>query len=147
MNPSEKSDLFDRIREELRSCGIDLEAMTGGELNASCMKVVCVPVGLGRSLEELGRGVRDRVVMVRVDEETSQALDDWVETGTVKSRSEAAALFIREGLKVRAGELDQLEEALKGVEEAKERLRQQAREVFGGEDVATGGESDDDETE
>jgi hypothetical protein len=54
-----------------------------------------------------------------------------VETGAVKSRSEAAALFIKEGLKVRAKELEQLRGALKGVEEAKEKLRARAREVFG----------------
>jgi hypothetical protein len=69
--------------------------------------------------------------MVRVDEGTSKALDAWVETGAVRSRSEAAALFIREGLQVRADELEQLKDALNGVEEAKHRLREKARQVFG----------------
>jgi hypothetical protein len=41
-----------------------------------------------------------------------------------------AALFIREGLKVRASELDKLGEAIQGVEEAKERSRKKARDVF-----------------
>ena len=58
-------------------------------------------------------------------------LDAWVETGAVKSRSEAAALFIREGLGVRESELADLKEALEGVNEAKERLRSRASRVLG----------------
>lgn len=147
MNVTDKGEFWEQIRQAMRNCGVDLETLKVGKFDPACMKVVCVPAGLGTRLEELGKGVRDQVVMVRVDEETSGKLDAWVETGAVKSRSEAAALFIREGLEVRAGELEQLEEALKGVEEAKERLRQQAREVFGGEEASAGEEGDGDETE
>jgi len=53
--------------------------------------------------------------MIRTDEETTRTLDDWVETGYFKSRSEAAALFLREGLKMRADELAKLKEALEEV--------------------------------
>ena len=74
--------------------------------------------------------------MVRVDEETSEALDKWVESGVVKSRSEAAALFIREGLGIRSGELEQLAGALREVEEAKQRLKKKARDVLGPETVS-----------
>jgi metal-responsive CopG/Arc/MetJ family transcriptional regulator len=87
-------------------------------------------------LSELGDAIRDKVVMVRVDEETSEELDAWVETEVVKSRSEAAALFIREGLKVRADELAQLKDALRDVERAKENLRHKARDVFDGAENA-----------
>jgi len=69
--------------------------------------------------------------MVRVDEDTSKRLDAWVEIGAVKSRSEAAALFIREGLQVRADEMGELEEALQKVENAKQVLRDKAKTVFG----------------
>jgi len=54
-----------------------------------------------------------------------------VETGAVKSRSEAAALFIKEGLRVRATELSELGESLREVEEARDRLRKRVREVLG----------------
>ena len=54
-----------------------------------------------------------------------------MESGAVKSRSEAAALFIREGLKVRAGELDQLQESLRDLERAKSKVRDKVKEVFG----------------
>ncbi len=65
--------------------------------------------------------------MVRVDQETAAKLDTWVETGAVKSRSEAAALFIREGLNVRASELERLNDALRSYADAKERLQREAR--------------------
>ena len=96
------------------------------------IKVVCVSPDLKASAEEMKGKQRDQVVMVRVDEETRDKLDDWVQTGAVKSRSEAAALFIREGLKVREDELERLRDALREVEAAQERLQQKAQEVFGG---------------
>ncbi len=126
------------VQEKLRAKGIDID-MTGN-LETSTetdgptrIKVVCVAPGLRESVREMEKNPRDQVVMVRVDEKTSQALDAWVETGAVKSRSEAAALFIREGLKMRADELERLRDALRDVESAKERLRQKAQELFGDE--------------
>lgn len=131
MPGSRNSGIFDRIQDELSRWGIDLEAMSCDEVTPDCMKVVCMPAGLQESLDELGRKPRGKVVMVRVDDDTSDTLDAWVETGAVKTRSEAAALFIREGLRVREQELSQLRDALRGVENAKEKLRRRARDVFG----------------
>lgn len=138
MTKAEISDLWQRIQSQLREKGIDLAAVCGDDLDASGMKVVCMPLGLGESLEELSKSTRNQVVMVRVDEETSRALDAWVETGAVKSRSEAAALFIREGLGVRAAELEQLGDALRDVERAKDRLRERVRDVFRRDDDVEG---------
>ena len=95
------------------------------------LKLVCVPSSLRSSVEEMSGAPRDQVVMVRVDGKTSATLDSWVQTGAVKSRSEAAAVFIREGLKVRAHELQELKDALADVEAAKSRLREKARQVLG----------------
>jgi hypothetical protein len=141
--------LASRIKESLAGAGITLENL--GELTALCgdaasraVKVVAVPLGLREGIDELNTNPRDRVVMVRVDKDTSEALDAWVQTGALKSRSEAAALFMSEGLKIRTGELSQLKEGLEEVEEAKRRLHERAREVLGnvsGEDDEPGGES------
>ncbi|MEE9245925.1 MAG: hypothetical protein V3U63_06960 [Gemmatimonadota bacterium] len=131
MTQAKSSDMWDLIQTELRDKGIDVEALSCCGPDSSCLKVVCLPVGLGSSLEELGKEVRDQVVMVRVDEDTRRKLDAWVASGAVKSRSEAAALFIQEGLKVRATELERLGDAIQAVEEAKERLQKKARDVFG----------------
>lgn len=130
--------IVNKVRDKLREKGIAFD--TSGIMDACCatdgsprIKVVCVSPGLHDTVEEMKENPREVVVMVRVDEGTSVALDAWVETGAVQSRSEAAALFIREGLKVRADELERLAEALRAVNEAKSRLRDQAKEVFGGE--------------
>ena len=128
--------LASRIKESLAGAGITLENL--GELTALCgdaasraVKVVAVPLGLREGIDELNTNPRDRVVMVRVDKGTSEALDAWVQTGALKSRSEAAALFMNEGLKIRTDELSQLWEGLRDVEEAKRRLHERAREVLG----------------
>ena len=134
MAEKEAAGFFDRIKDELGRWGVELEALSCDDLTPDCMKVVCMPAGLRASLEDLGKTPRGNVVMVRVDDDTSRKLDAWVETGAVKTRSQAAALFIREGLKVREQELSELETALRGVHDAKEELRRKAREVFGEDD-------------
>ena len=141
---SESSGSFDlgsilgSIEEHLSEAGLDVDLGSESGVwswpkNSKRVKVVCVAPGLKNSVDELGKSPRDQVVMVRVDTTTSEMLDAWVETGAVKSRSEAAALFIREGLSVRADELERLREAIGDVENARERLREQARQVFGEE--------------
>ena len=149
-NAAENPNLWQRIRSRLAEHGVyvgindiddlsslglsaleDLKVELGGLKDG--IKVVCVAPDLQASADEMKETARDQVVMVRVDEETRDRLDDWVQTGAIKSRSEAAALFIREGLKVREDELERLRDALRDVEAAKERLHQQAREVFGGQ--------------
>ena len=130
-------EIFQKVEGELAAAGIavdicgDMDACSEDAEGKPRVKVVCVSSGLKDALNQMGESARDQVAMVRVDGETSEALDAWVETGAVKSRSEAAALFIREGLKLRADELDRLRDALNDVNEARERLRQKAQEVFG----------------
>ena len=128
-NNPDWSSIWQTIRKDLKQAGINLEKV-GVDLGEA-FKVVCVSPDIQDSVDEMSRSQRDQVVMVRVDEETSQLLDEWVKTEAVKSRSEAAALFIREGLKVRAAELDQLRDALAEVDRARERLHERVQEVFG----------------
>lgn len=127
----QKTDLWTSIQEKLLDKGIDLEQMCSGEVDPSRVKVVCITPNLESSVKEMGQTPRGQTVMVRIDEESSKSLDSWVETGYFRSRSEAAALFIREGLKVRLSELEQLKEDLHKVEQAKKRLHERARKIFG----------------
>ena len=132
----EENGVFLRVDSNLAEFGLgklddlDLDVDLGEK--GSGIKVVCMAPDLKASADEMNETPRDKVVMVRVDEKTREELDAWVETGAVKSRSEAAALFIREGLAVRSDELARLRDALREVEEARERLRSKASEVFGG---------------
>lgn len=138
-----KSDLWEAVREQLMGQGIDLEALACGEGGSpAALKVVCIGTSMRESVDELGSAARDQVVMVRVDAVTLADLDAWVETGAVKSRSEAAALFIREGLKVRGAELRELKDAIDGVDEARSRLRKKAREVLGADHDDASAEED-----
>ena len=130
----EPGSLLTVIEQQLRKQGIDLAQLCADCDPDSAIKVVCVAPDLKASVRQLSEGTRDQVVMVRIDEQTSKTLDDWVETGAVKSRSEGAALFIREGLGVRADELDKLRTALTDVREAKEELRRQASKIIGTEE-------------
>ncbi len=130
--------VWKKIQSQLKSRGIDIDFDLGEGFDFSSseeewpnIKVVCVAPDLKESVEEMGQTQRDQVVMVRVDEATLESLDAWVATSAVKSRSEAAALFIREGLKVRAAELEQLRDALREVQEAQDRLKERAKEIFG----------------
>jgi Arc/MetJ-type ribon-helix-helix transcriptional regulator len=130
------STIWDRVRGELNNAGIDLETMgvrieeLGGKLGHA-VKVVFVAPDLQESVDAMNREQRDQVIMVRVDEATLRQLDAWVKTEAVKSRSEAAAVFIREGLKMRQSELEKLEDALADVDRARERLQEKVKEVFG----------------
>jgi chromosome segregation ATPase len=126
--------LFDGIQAQLERAGIAIEFPEVSGEGQRRMKVVVVAPDLKDAVDELSQQTRDQVVMVRVDQDTLRKLDAWMATGAVKSRSEAAALFIQEGLKVREAELSRLEAAIAEVDAAKERLRKQAREVFGGKE-------------
>lgn len=121
------------VLEQLRDEGIQVQAMSCCEDQDAPVKVICVPATLQGSLTALGESSRDQVVMVRVDAETVRKLDAWVETGALKSRSEAAALFMKEGLGIRDAELAALEGVLEDVAEAKRRLKERAEEVLGGD--------------
>ena len=130
MAEKEGRGLWATIRETLEEAGLDIELPDLSELDPADCKVICMPLGLSTSLREMECEPRDNVVMVRVNDDTKRRLDAWIETGAVKSRSEAAALFIREGLKVRSEELEQLEAALGDVEDARDRLGKKGRRVL-----------------
>ncbi len=121
--------IWERVRTELAEAGVDIEKL--GDRIGGAVKVVCVTPDIKDSVDEMSKAQRDQPLMVRVDADTLRQLDEWVKTEAVKSRSEAAALFIREGLKVRASELEKLQDALAEVDRAKERLQEKVREVFG----------------
>jgi len=69
------------------------------------------------------RSARDNVVMVRVNKEILDKLDELVEAGLLKSRSEAAAFLIGEGVKTRQGLFDTIAAKIDQIRDAKGELR------------------------
>jgi Arc/MetJ-type ribon-helix-helix transcriptional regulator len=96
--------------------------------------MVCCPDGEGKVvspqlkdeiLMKLGSGLGDRgnVVMTRLDDADLKQIDALVEVEAFKSRSEAAAFFIRQGMLARK---DLFEKVMPTVEKIRE-LKEQAK--------------------
>jgi Arc/MetJ-type ribon-helix-helix transcriptional regulator len=107
---------------------------------ASSVKEVAQKTGeaFNKATESIGKAIdsalaaRDHVVMVRVNDDSLKSLDALVQTGIFKSRSEAAAFLISEGVKAQASlferiseriqEIDRLRAELKGIVKPPENL-------------------------
>ena len=124
------SQILEILKPHLAEAGIDIDQITTNCASGAKIAAVCVVPDLGDSVKDLAKAPRDHVVMVRVDQKTGSVLDDWVESGAVKSRSEAAALFINEGLKMHESKLTELKGALQEVEKAKKKLQDKVRDVI-----------------
>ena len=86
---------------------------------------------MGESIRETinaVRATRDSVVMVRVSTDSLAMLDELVESGLTKSRSESAALMIAEGIKARADLFDKIAEQTQVIRAAREQLKKMLEE-------------------
>ena len=106
---------------------------TGVNNFASSVKEVAQKTGevINKATESIEKAInsalaaRDHVVMVRVNEEALKRIEELVQSGIFKSRSEAAAFLISEGIKaqtelferikVKIGEIERLRSELKGI--------------------------------
>ena len=133
-------EVYEAIRRALRSQGLDPDRLTcQGE--DTPRRVVVVAANLSDSRQQLCRSVRDQVLLLRVDIATISQLDEWVSAGVAKSRAEAAALFLREGLALRKPDLDRLAPALKKLEEARREVQSSARRMLEPKQPSRAGES------
>ena len=101
-----------------------------------------VATSLGGSIRESlnsVRSARDSVVMVRVSKESLRKMDALVDCGLTKSRSEAAAFLIAEGISAKAEMYDKIAEQSEVIRNAREQLSRLLYEEPEDED------SDDDE--
>lgn len=125
-------ELLESVRGLLDEYGVAaaVQAVPGVLESDSC-RMICITGDLGASRSEMKSRPRDNVMMVRVDDESLEGIDAWIKAGVANSRSEAAALFIREGLNLRGQELEELKESIEQVEQAKAELRSKARTILG----------------
>ena len=80
---------------------------------------------IGENLKESVESVlaaREKVVMVRLNKESLNRIDELVESQLVKSRSEAAAFLIGEGIQRRNGLFDRIAQKVENIRKAKEEL-------------------------
>ena len=98
---------------------------------ASSVKEVAQKTGeaFNKATESIGNAIdsalaaRDHVVMVRVNDDSLKSLDALVQTGIFKSRSEAAAFLISEGVKAQAPLFERISERIKEIERLRAELK------------------------
>ena len=98
---------------------------------ASSVKEVAQKTGeaFNKATESIGKAIdsalaaRDHVVMVRVNDDSLKSLDALVQTGIFKSRSEAAAFLISEGVKAQAALFERISERIKEIERLRAELK------------------------
>jgi Arc/MetJ-type ribon-helix-helix transcriptional regulator len=84
---------------------------------------------LGKATESIGKAIdsalaaRDHVVMVRVNDEALRKIEALAQSGIFKSRSEAAAFLISEGVKSQGELFDRIEQKISEIERLKSELR------------------------
>jgi Arc/MetJ-type ribon-helix-helix transcriptional regulator len=101
---------------------------------ASSAKAVAQKTGevLNKATESISKAIesalqaRDHVVMVRVNDESLRQLDALVQSGIFKSRSEAAAFLISEGVKAQEVLFARIAERIKEIE----RLRSELKDII-----------------
>ena len=100
-----KTRIKDVAREEIEDVNRAMREVLG--------KSKDVASSVGESLRDTIKSVRsarDSVVMVRMSKESLRNLDALVDCGLTKSRSEAAAFLISEGIKARASMYEKIAE-------------------------------------
>jgi len=80
---------------------------------------------------ESALSARDHVVMVRVNDESLRGLDQLIQSGIFKSRSEAAAFLISEGIKAQAPLFDRIRERIDEIE----RLKSELKDMINGQEA------------
>jgi Arc/MetJ-type ribon-helix-helix transcriptional regulator len=98
---------------------------------ASSVKEVAQKTGeaLNKATESIGKAIesalsaRDHVVMVRVNDESLKSLDALVQSGIFKSRSEAAAFLISEGVKAQATLFERISQRIAEIERLRSELK------------------------
>jgi Arc/MetJ-type ribon-helix-helix transcriptional regulator len=116
-----------------RSASSDDQGQTGPRLDniASSVREVAQKTGevINKATESIGKAIesalsaRDHVVMVRVNDESLKRLDALVQSGIFKSRSEAAAFLISEGIQAQRALFERIAEKISEIERLRSELK------------------------
>jgi len=127
------------IDEEMEACCPDLEGHEGEKKKMKCLIKMRCPEGEDaekikeKVLMRLGKelGGRSNVVMTRLSDDDLKKIDALVEVEAFKSRSEAAAFFIKEGVQARK---DLFQKVMPTVDKIRE-LKEQAKKSLSQEET------------
>jgi Arc/MetJ-type ribon-helix-helix transcriptional regulator len=108
----------------------------GNETSEKIVVMACCPEDEGKVesdqfreeiLMKLGKGLGDRgnVVMTRLDDVDLRQIDALVEVEAFKSRSEAAAFFIKEGIQARKDLFDKVMPTVDKIRELKNQAKRE----------------------
>ena len=106
---------FDEIASSVKGVAQEVAQKTGEAFNKATESI-------GKAIDS-ALSARDHVVMVRVNDDSLKSLDALVQTGIFKSRSEAAAFLISEGVKAQATLFDRISERIKEIERLRAELK------------------------
>jgi Arc/MetJ-type ribon-helix-helix transcriptional regulator len=114
--PQQKSG-FDELASSVKEAAQEVAQKTGEVFNKATESI-------GKAIDS-ALSARDHVVMVRVNDDSLRSLDALVQTGIFKSRSEAAAFLISEGVKAQAPLFERISERIREIE----RLRTELKDI------------------
>jgi len=81
-----------------------------------------VPDTFNKAVER-AMNVRDTTVLIRLSDESSDSVDTLVSAGVFRSRAEAAAFLIEEGIKAQATLFQRIQDKLTEIEKLRSELR------------------------
>ncbi|MCS6802464.1 MAG: ribbon-helix-helix domain-containing protein [Chloroflexota bacterium] len=89
--------------------------------------------GIGRTIEEgINRiGTRVNVITVRVDDKAIEAIDALISAGVFKTRSEAAAYLIDEGIAAKASVFEEVNATARRINELRDQMKDILRQGVG----------------
>lgn len=86
-----------------------------------------VPETVNKAVER-ALNVRDTTVLVRLSDASSDAIDTLVSSGIFKSRAEASAFLIDEGIKAQSALFQRIQDKLSEIEKLRNELRHSVAE-------------------
>lgn len=122
------------LREAVAALPADVEGEQGREeqegggesSDSSWWEQAGIRTRVEQSLRSFFSGPRDNVLSIRVDDGDVAAIDALVETGVLKTRSEAAAWLIRSGIEANRGLFEQVQAKTAEIR----RLREETQELI-----------------
>jgi len=95
---------------------------TGEVLNKATEQFERATESIGKAIDS-ALAARDHVVMVRVNDDSLKKIEALAQSGIFKSRSEAAAFLISEGVKSQSDLFDRIEQKIAEIERLKSELK------------------------